>query len=157
MNKLRLFPLFPLIVGLMLLAGLAMPSHAFNLLQDIDQQTQWCLGSNVEAGTTVVLRSDASTNTKAGQYVGSALACVSNYRFVNLSGGGTFVPQTDGTLRAIDTVKVGLNLAYVFQNFVNKPPAILNNLIVGPSLLTTVVSTPHVFIPAVDLNYKFGS
>lgn len=154
--KLRL-PLFVIVIALMVVAALSIPSHAFNLLTDIDQETTWCLGSSAQAGTAVLLRHDDSVNAKAGQFVGSALACVSNYRFLNLSAGGTFIPQPDGALRALDTVKVGLNLAYVFKNFVNQPPAILNNLIVGPSLLTSVVSTPHVFIPAVDINWKFGS
>lgn len=153
--KMRL-PLFIIIVVAMFVAALVVPVHAFNLIQDIDKNTQWTLGSSVNAGTSIVLRHDDSVNARAGQFVGSALASVANYRMLNLSAGGTFIPQPGGDLKALDTAKVGLNLAYVFQNFANQPPAIIKNLVVGPALATSIVTTPHVVIPTFDINYAFG-
>lgn len=130
--------------------------YAFNLITDIEQQTTWSLGSSVQAGTAVALKSDASTSVKAGQFLGSAMADVADYRFLNLSAGGIFVPQSDGTLRALDSAKMGLNFSYLFRNFANQPPALLKNLVVGPTISTTLVTTPHVFIPSVEVNYQFG-
>ena len=131
-------------------------AFAFNLITDVEQQTTWALGSSVQAGTAIALRHDDSYNVRAGQFLGSAMADVADYRFLNLSAGGIFVPQADGTLRALDSAKLGLNFSYLFRNFVNQPPAILKNLVVGPALSTTLVTTPHVFIPSVELNYQFG-
>lgn len=148
-------PLFIFVVVAMVLASLAMSAHAFNLLTDIQQQTQWTLGSAVDAGTAVVLRKADAYNAVGGQYVGSALASIANYRMVSVSAGGTFFPQGDGTLKAVDTAKVGLNLSYIFSGFLNQPPAILKNLVVGPSVAMSMVSTPHVLVPLIDINYQF--
>lgn len=135
----------------------AMNAQAFNLLTDLDNQVNWDVGKAAAGGTSLVLRNVDAYNAKAGQYVGSALAEISDYRFLSLWGGGTFIPQADGSLKALDTVKLGFNLVYIFKNMVNQPPAILSNLVIGPGLATSLVSTPHVFVPTVDVNYKFGS
>lgn len=134
----------------------ARQAFAFNPITDIQTQTKWDLGSSVAAGTSVILQDESAVNAKAGQYVGSALAEVSDYRFLSLWGGGTFIPQADGSLRALDTAKIGINLAYFFNSFVNQPPDIIKNLVVGPGLATSVVSTPRLLIPTVDINYKFS-
>ncbi len=154
--KLRM-PLFILIIVGMFLFALATSAHAFNLLADLDTNIKWDLGSAASGGTSVLLRHEDAVNAKAGQFVGSALAEVVDYRFLSLWGGGTFIPQPDGSLRALDTGKLGLNLGYFLKNMVNQPPAIFNNLVFGPGLATSIVSTPHVIIPTVDVNYKFGS
>jgi hypothetical protein len=153
--RLRL-PVFVIFVAIMAMLAIGEQAFAFDLWQDVQQQTQWTLGSSVEAGTAVALRSDASTNVKGGQFIGSALASIANYRFLNVSAGGNFIPQPNGTLRALDTGKLGINLAYIFKGFVNQPPAMLTNLVIGPSLSTSLVSTPHVVIPFFDINYSFG-
>lgn len=135
---------------------LSVRGFAFNLWTDIEQNTQWTLGSSVQAGTAVAMRSDASTNVQAGQFVGSALASIADYRFLDLSAGGTFIPQPTGGLKALDTAKIGINLGYLLKGFTNQPPDVIKNLVFGPSLTTTLVSTPHVFIPFFDINYAWG-
>lgn len=153
--KLRM-PLFIIVVAFMAVIAIAMSAHAFNLWEDVQQQTQWTLGSSVEAGTAVAIRHDDSLNLKAGQFVGSALAQISNYRMLSLWAGGNFIPQDGGTLKAQDAVKIGFNLGYLFKDFANQPPDIIKNLVVGPSISTSLVSTPHVVIPWFDINYQFG-
>lgn len=156
--KIHLWPLFILVVaGMFAMGMITEKAFGFNLIQDVDTQTKWDLGSAVEAGTSVLLKSEQSVNGQAGQFVGSALAEVADYRFLSLWGGGTFIPQPNGDLRALDSAKIGINLSYFFNDFVNKPPAIINNLVIGPGLATSIVSTPRVLIPTVDINYKFGS
>lgn len=138
-------------------AMFAQSAFAFNLWEDVQQNTQWTLGSSVEAGTAVALRSDESLGLKAGQFTGSALASVSNYRMLNLAAGGTFIPQNNGNnLKATETVKVGLNLGYVFKGFANQPPALIKSLVIGPSISMPIWTTPHVVIPWFDINYAFG-
>jgi hypothetical protein len=149
-------PLFIIVVAFMFVMGFIPKLFAFNLWSDIQTQTQWTLGSSVQAGTAIAMRHDDSTGVKAGQFVGSALASISNYRFLNLSAGGNFIPQANGTMRALDTAKLGINLAYIFKGFVNQPPAAISNLVIGPSLSTSLVTTPHVVIPFFDINYSFG-
>lgn len=131
-------------------------AFAFNLWEDVQKETQWTLGSSVAAGTSVALRHDDSSGLQGGEFVGSALAQVSSYRFLSLWGGGTFIPQADKSLKAVDTVKVGFNLAYLFKGFANQPPEFIKNLVVGPSLTMPLFTTPHVVIPFFDLNYQFG-
>jgi hypothetical protein len=144
-----------LAIGLFL-AGPLKPCAAFDLWQDLQSETKWRLGSSAQAGMAIAMRSDDSVNVKAGQYCGSALASLVDYRFLNLSAGGTFVPQNNGTLKALDTGKIGINLGYFLTDFVDEPPALLKNMVVGPSLSTTLVTTPHVFIPFFDLVLGFG-
>ena len=144
------------IIVSLLLSSIVVPCYGFNLLTDIQQNTQWTLGSAVETGTAVALRSDSSTNIKGGEFVGSALASLANYRFLNLSAGGTFIPQQDGSLKAFDTGKIGINLGYFLKGFTNQAPAIIQNMVFGPSLATTLVTTPHIFIRMFDINYTFG-
>lgn len=139
-----------------LLFGMSGVASAFNLWTDVQQNTQWTLGSQVEAGTSVALRSADAYNVKAGQFVGSALASISNYRFLNLSAGGTSITQPDGSTKLLDTAKLGLNLGYILKGFSNQPPALLQNLVFGPTLSTTLVTTPHVIVPMFNLNYSFG-
>lgn len=132
------------------------PAAAFNIWTDIEEQTQWTIGSSVEAGTAIAMRSDESSGLKAGQFVGSALASVASYRMFSLAAGGNFIPQPDKSLRAIETAKVGLNLGYIFKNFTNQPPAFIKNLVIGPSLTMPIWTTPHVVIPFFDVNFAFG-
>ncbi len=81
---------------------------------------------------------------------------MADYRFLNLSVGGNFIPQNNGNLKALDTGKIGLNLGYFLKDFVNQPPDFVKNLVIGPSLSTTLVTTPHVFIPFFDITMNFG-
>lgn len=124
-------------------------AFAFNLWHDIQQETQWTLGDAVAAGTAIDVRN--------GQYDASALAQISQYRFLSLWYGGTFIPQSDKTLKAIDTAKIGFNLSYLFTGFANKPPAVLQHLVIGPSWVMPLFTTPHQGIFMVDINYQFGA
>lgn len=131
-------------------------AFAFNLWRDIETETQWTLGSSVAAGTAVALKNEDSLNIRGGQFIGSALAQISNYRMLSVWAGGNFIPRGDNGLRAVDTGKIGLNLGYFFKNFVNQPPDLIKNLVIGPSLSTSIWTTPHVFVPFVDCNFAFG-
>ena len=148
----------PVFLALFLMYPLRLAA-AFDLWKDIQEQTRWTLGESVAAGTSVALRSvdKDDIHISGGQYVGSALAQVSNYRFLSLWAGGTFIPTSDGTLKAIDTGKIGLNLASVFAGFVDQPPAIVRSLVIGPSIAMNLFSSPRVAIPFIDINFKFGS
>lgn len=132
------------------------PVFAFDLWQDIQQKTEWRLGDSVAAGTSIALRHDDASGLKAGQFVGSALAQFSSYRMLSAWAGGTFVPKPDQTLKATETVKIGLNLGYFLTGFVNQPPVLLKNLVIGPSLSMPIWTTPHVVIPFFDINFAFG-
>jgi hypothetical protein len=142
----RIKPLI-LVVGMLCLMGRV--GSAFNLWTDIQQNTQWTLGQNAAGGTALNLRN--------GQFDGSALAQVATYRFLSLWGGGTFIPQSDQTIKAIDTVKVGLNLNYFLTGFANKPPEVLQRIVIGPSFAMPLFTTPRVGIPFLDINYAFGN
>lgn len=124
-------------------------AFAFNLWKDIEEQTEWKVGDSVSAGTAVNLRN--------GQYCGSALAQIAQYRFLSAWYGGTFIPQADQSLRAVDTAKIGLNLGYIFSGFKNQPPAFLTRLVIGPSFAIPLFSTPHKGTPFIDINYQFGA
>lgn len=124
------------------------PAGAVNLMADIYQQTTFPLGQAASAGTAVNLRD--------GSLAASALAEVVNYRMFSFWYGGTYVNTDVGQPKLTDTAKVGLNIGYFFLNFANKPPAILSNLVVGPSFAMSLISTPRVGIPFFDVNYRFG-
>ncbi len=132
-------------------------AYGFNLISDIDQNTQWTLGSAVQAGTSLSLVNSSAYNIKAGQFNGSALASVANYRFLNFAAGGTAIPQANGSTKLLDTGKIGINVGYFLKNMVNQPPALIQNMVIGPTLMTTLVTTPHVFVPGFDFNYSFGA
>lgn len=140
----------------LIIAIVANPAFGWNLWTDIEQQTQWTLGSSVAAGTAMALRHDDASGLKAGQFVGSALAQVGNYRMLSLWAGGNFIPQADRSLKAIETAKVGLNFGYLLQGFKNQPPDLIKNLVFGPSLTMPIWTTPHTIIPFLDANYAFG-
>lgn len=144
-------------VAVLLSMGPLMPAAAFNLWTDIQEQTQWTLGSAVAVGTSIALRHDDASGVKAGQFVGSALAQVASYRMLSLWAGGTFIPQEDQSLRAIETGKVGFNLGYLLKGFKNQPPPVIQNLVFGPSISMPLWTTPHTVIPFFDINYKFGA
>lgn len=145
-----------LIAGAVIVLSTPKVSFAFNLWTDVEQQTQWTLGSSVAGGTAMALRHDDASGLKAGQFVGSALAQVANYRLLSLWAGGNFIPQSDHTLKAIETAKVGINLGYLLKGFKNQPPEIIKNLVFGPSLTMPIWTTPHTVIPFFDLNYAFA-
>ena len=158
--KFRLFPLFWfLVAGIFAMGMITEKAFGFDLWLDIQTNTVWDLGTAAAAGTSVALRTvhEGNVSVQAGQYYASALAEISHYRFLSLWGGGAFVPTSDSTLKAIDTGKIGLNLANVFAGFVNKPPAIINSLVVGPAISINLFSSPRVAIPSIDANYRFGS
>jgi len=130
-----------LVVGL--LSGNAL---AFNLISDVEQQTTFPIGQTASAGTAV--------NLKTGALSASFLAEVANYRMLSLWYGGTYVNTADANLT--DTAKIGINIGYFLTGFANKPPAILTNLVIGPSYAMSLISTPRVGTPFFDINYKFG-
>lgn len=146
-----------LVLAALLVAGPWRPAAAFDLWSDVKAQTQWTLGSSVAAGSAVAFRSDESLGVKGGQFIGSALAQIASYRMFSVWAGGNFIPQADHSLKAIETGKVGLNLGYFLQGFTNKPPDVLSNLVVGPSLMMPLWTTPHVVVPFLDINYRFGA
>ena len=145
-----------LITSLAVAAMLSSPAFAFNLWEDIQANTNWMLGQSVAAGTAVALRSCDAYRLKAGEFTGSALAQIANYRFLSAWFGGTFIPVENGEMKAIDTAKIGLNVAYVFKGFANQPPEVIRNLVIGPSISMPLFSSPHVAVPFLDINYAFG-
>lgn len=124
------------------------PAAAFNLITDIQTQTQWTLGQVASAGTSVDL--------KNGQYDVSEFAEIANYRMLSGWYGGIEIPQGDGTVKLTDSAKIGLNLGYFLKSFVNQPPMILQNLVVGPAIGFNLVSSPRTVHYFVDLNYRFS-
>lgn len=143
--KMKLPVLIIALAIMALCAGIQM-AFAFNLIKDVEQNATFPIGQAASAGTAVNLRN--------GGLAASFLAEVSNYRMLSLWYGGTYVNANDKALT--DTAKIGLNLGYFFANFVNKPPAILTNLVVGPSFAMSLISTPRVGTPFFDINYRFG-
>jgi len=141
------FPLFLVFVAAIMIFALGM-AHAFNLITDVQTQTQWTLGQIAAAGTSVDL--------KNGQYDASEFAQIANYRMLSGWYGGIEIPQGDGTVKLKDSAKLGLNLNYFFKGFVNQPPALLANLVIGPAIATNLVSSPRVVQYFVDINYQFG-
>ena len=126
-------------------AGLQM-AFAFNLWSDIKQQTTFPIGQAASAGTAV--------NLKDGSLSASALAEMANYRMFSAWYGGTLLDPSKGGMT--DTAKIGLNVGYFLTGFVNQPPLILRNLVVGPSVAMSLISTPRVATYLFDFNFRFG-
>lgn len=135
----------------------AVNARAFNLWHDLQQNTQWTLGSNAAAGTAVALKDNDTLGVKGGQYVASFLAQIAQYRFLSAWWGGNEIKQPDGTQKLFDTAKLGFNVAYLFTGFVNQPPDLIKRLVVGPSVTMSLFTTPHVIVPFFDVNYQFGA
>lgn len=131
-------------------------AFAFNLWKDLQQNTDWTLGENAAVGTAFALVDSDGLGIKAGQYVPSFLAQITQYRFLSGWWGGTQIKQPDGTQKLFDTAKLGFNVAYIFTGFVHQPPDLIKRLVVGPSLCVNMFSTPHVVVPFFDINYQFG-
>ena len=144
--KLRI-PWFIIALAVMAVIYGTQRAFAFNLITDVEQQTTFPIGQSASAGTAV--------NLKNGKLSASALAEVSNYRMFSLWYGGTLLDPSNGGLT--DTAKVGLNLGYFLSSFSNKPPAILMNLVVGPSVAYSIISTPRVATYLFDVNMRFGN
>lgn len=121
-------------------------AFAFNLIQDVEEQTTFPIGQAASAGTAVNLRD----GTLAASFLGE----IANYRMLSAWYGGTYVNSNNNSLT--DTAKIGLNLGYFLTGFVNKPPAILTNLVIGPSFAMSLISTPRKGTPFLDINYRFG-
>lgn len=130
------------------LAMVVCKANAFNLITDVEQQTQWTFGQVAAAGTSINLRN--------GQYDPSEFAQIANYRMLSLWYGGIEIPQGDGTIKLTDSAKMGFNLGYFLRNFVDKPPLIFQNLVVGPAISTSLATTPRVVNYWVDINYQFS-
>lgn len=122
------------------------PAAAFNLWTDIEQNTTFPIGQAASAGTAINLRD--------GTLAASFLAEAVNYRMLSGWYGGTYVNSDQRSLT--DTAKIGLNLGYFLSGFVNKPPLILTNLVIGPSIAMSLISTPRKGTPFFDVNYRFG-
>ena len=125
---------------------LSVNAFAFNVITDIQQQTTFPVGQAASAGTAVNLRD--------GSLSASALAELVDYRMFSGWYGGTMLNPSDGHLT--DTAKIGLNVGYFLTGFVNQPPLILRNLVVGPSVACSLISTPRKATYLFDFNYKFG-
>lgn len=136
-----------LLVLAILLAWPNRPVFAFNFVSDVEQNTTFPIGQAASAGTAVNLRN--------GSLSASALAEISNYRMLSLWYGGTMLDPSDGKMT--DTAKVGLNVGYFLTGFVNQPPLILRNLVVGPSIAMSLISTPRVATYLFDFNFRFGN
>jgi hypothetical protein len=128
---------------------LTLPAHAFNLWHDIEQQTQWTLGENAAAGTSV--------NIRNGQFDSSEFAGISSYRFLSFWYGGINIPQSDNTIKLTDAAKFGFNLNYFLTGFANQPPQFLQRLVIGPAIACSIITTPRVVNYFVDVNYVFGN
>lgn len=122
-------------------------AFALNLLTDIEENTQWTLGQQASGGTAI--------NLKTGSLSASALAGIAGYRMLSFWYGGTMVNPSDGSMT--DTAKIGLNLGYLLKNFTNQPPALIKNLVIGPSFAMGLISAPRVGTFLFDCNYRFGS
>lgn len=133
------------------------PVFAFNPIVDLQQNTYWTIGEAAAAGTAVALKDNDSLGLHSGDLVGSMLASIAEYRMLSLWYGGNEIPQSTGGVKLVDTAKVGLNLGYFLTGFTNQPPALIKNLVFGPSVSYSLISTPRVFCPFFDVNYKFGS
>ncbi len=129
-----------------LLLSMCARAQGFNLITDIEQQTTFPVGQAASAGTAV--------NLKTGALSASALAELTNYRMFSGWYGGTILNPSDGKLT--DTAKLGLNVGYFLTGFVNQPPLILRNLVVGPSIAMSLISTPRVATYLFDVNFRFG-
>ena len=121
-------------------------AFSFNLWTDIQQQTTFPIGQAASAGTAV--------NLRTGSLSASALAELANYRMLSGWYGGTMLNPSDGKMT--DTAKIGLNVGYFLTGFVNQPPLILRNLVVGPSIAMSLISTPRVATYLFDFNFRFG-
>ena len=121
-------------------------AFAFNLIDDIEQQTTFPIGQAASAGTAV--------NLKDGSLSASALAELVDYRMFSAWYGGTMVDPASGQMT--DTAKIGLNVGYFLTGFVHQPPMILRNLVVGPSIACSLISTPRKATYLFDINYRFG-
>lgn len=143
--KMRM-PWLIVVLAVMVIMGFLESGHTFNLWTDIEQQTTFPIGQAASAGTAV--------NLKDGSLSASALAELSNYRMFSLWYGGTMLNPSDGKMT--DTAKVGINVGYFLTGFVNKPPMILTNLVVGPAIAMSLISTPRIATYLFDFNYRFG-
>lgn len=139
----------PALFAAFMLSTLCIRAEAFNLVTDIEQQTQWTLGENAAAGTSLDLRN--------GQFDGSEFAGIASYRFLSIWYGGINIPQSDKTVKFTDALKLGFNLNYFLTGFVNRPPEFLQRLVVGPAIACSIISTPRVVNYFVDVNYVFGN
>ena len=145
MKSMRVLWMLIFLAGMLTIWG-AQRVFAFNLIKDIEQQTTFPIGQAASAGTAV--------NLKNGSLSASALAEIVNYRFLSGWYGGTMLDPANGNMT--DTAKIGINLGYFLTGFVNKPPMILSNLVVGPSVATSFISTPRTATFLMDFNYRFG-
>ncbi len=124
-------------------------AQAFNLWHDIQAQTQWTLGENAAAGTSV--------NLKNGDFYGSEFAGIASYRFLSTWYGGVNIPKDDHTLKFTDAAKLGFNANYFLTGFANQPPEFLQRLVIGPAIACPIFTTPRVVAYFIDINYVFGN
>jgi len=134
------------LLALFLLSTLALSANAFNLWTDIQQQTTFPIGQAASAGTAVNLRD--------GSLSASALAELANYRMFSAWYGGTMLDPSNGKMT--DTGKIGINVGYFLTGFINQPPLILRNLVVGPAVAMSLISTPRKAAYLFDFNFRFG-
>lgn len=137
-----------LVIALALMATIygAEKAFSFDLIADIQKETTFPIGQAASAGTAV--------NLKNGSLSASALAELANYRMFSAWYGGTLLNPSDGGMT--DTAKVGFNVGYFLTGFTNQPPLLLRNLVVGPSVAWSLISTPRKATYLFDFNFRFG-
>jgi hypothetical protein len=124
-------------------------AFAFNLWEDVQQNTQWTLGENASVGTAYDVVKD--------QIDVSELAQIASYRFLSAWYGGIQVPQADNTVKWTDAGKIGLNLNYFLAGFAHRPPEVLQRIVIGPAYAMPIFVKPHRGTLFIDVNYVFGS
>lgn len=145
-----------ILIGLLFSIWPNRPVFAFNPVTDIRDHTVWTFGKAAEIGTAVKFAGGGEL--KSGETASSFLAGIAEYRFLALSYGGTRVNKSNADL--IDTAKIGLRLNAFLDWFKNAPTpemALLRNINIGPSVAMPLLSSPHVAVWLMDINYQFGS
>lgn len=146
--KIRVFPLWIVIVGLILVLGMR-KAHAFNPVQDVLQNTTFPIGQVAEAGTAI--------NLKNGNTATSMLADVAEYRMLQLSYGATRENASGANFS--DTMKLGFKLNWLISQFTQPlPPTaqFLKNINIGPSIASNIMTGPRQVNYFFDINYAFG-
>jgi hypothetical protein len=152
--KMRIFPLFPLIVAAMFLMGIRQ-AFAWNPIADVRDNLLWTFGKTAEAGIAVKLA--GAGDLQPGDTATSALAGIADYRFLTFSYGGIVVNRADA--KPTDTFKIGFRLTSFFDLFKNPPTpqmTFLRDVNVGPAISSPIISRTHPVTLFLEANYQFG-
>ncbi len=154
----KLFPLWIAVVALIGLIALAMPSHAFNPVTDVQDNLIWTAGSQAQLGTAYKMV--GSGPVERGHRGDSLTLGIFDYRFIKE--GYTVINDPSSGGRLGDGLKTGLMLNYFLGWFKSPQTPImqaLNNVNVGPVITVPMFSASKPF-REVDLwleaNWQFG-